>query len=213
MSESCKRWAFCFRENILCGIAHQCHVAGIPRDDLRSCYFCRPRSFPLLLWYLCSLLSQTRTSSSQQFSNYNQHHSIFNSQHIDWSGITCQPYHENICKGSSAKRIACQPALGWLHLDKQESKKTSATPPPAENRHLHHWPRKLCSASCVSCVSTVARRRGGSEPYSNQEWSSLENGNLQPHGHLVNIPCHINSISTFIFEIHIFIRKTSIDPW
>ena len=72
MSESCKRWAFCFREDILCGIAHQCHVAGIPWDDLRSCYFCRPRSFPLLLWYLCSLPSQTRFSSSQQFkSNYN----------------------------------------------------------------------------------------------------------------------------------------------
>ena len=170
MSESCKRWAFCFRENILCGIAHRCHVAGIPWVDLCSCYFCSPRSpFPLLLWYLCSLLSQTRFSSSQQFKyNYNKHHSIFIPQHIDCPDITCEPYHEHICN-NSFKQIAYQPAPGWLHFDKQESTKASATPPPAKNRHLHHWPRKLCSASCVSCVSTVACPGGRSQPYSNQE--------------------------------------------
>ena len=153
-----------FREDQLSGIAHRWHVARIPCDDLHSCSVCRPhRPFLIQLWYLCSLLSQIRACSSQQFSNDNQHPSIFNPQHIDCPDIVCQPYHED-GRCNSGQRDACQPAPGCLHCYEQEGTETSAKPTSTEHGHVLRWPRKLCWASCVSCSRTIACPSGGLQP-------------------------------------------------
>ena len=78
-----------------------------------------------------------RTCSSQQFSNNNQHPSIFNPQHIDCPDI--------LFVNLIMKMVGVTLANGMhFSLLLVAFTKTSSKPTPTEHGHFFRWPRKLC---------------------------------------------------------------------
>ena len=129
----------CSREASIRGTAHgrgrpQLSSSSVPHD------FWHPHSPDYgRIRNLCPTLSFLNAPNIKCLHNHNQHHSFFNSEHLNCPGYSCKCYIEHVWNMGTWEWSSNEPGPGSLISDQQKGKESPSRSPATKHRLSYSW--------------------------------------------------------------------------